>query len=566
MDNKEEMYYKNLEKMIRVMNNSLDDPDFGVRKMKDIIASFAESLRVSKIIVTVYENPKQEAMGRGTVIRVYDSGTNSILANTEKVNWGTTNIYVCKMYQPEYAEPWSEEEKERVDLIRTTLLVYAGRNKLKNVIEKLTFFDSDDYKNLNYYFKRMQQLYDSKMLGQYSAAHFNLKHFSLINQQIGRNAGTFVMRSFYDKLQSMMAEDGIVCRLGGDNFIALFKKQFTDKFSDFLSGTQIVYNVNADERILVSATGGVFEIPEDFIMHDTGNIMDKIITASNIARNSGSEGVVYWNTSMEASKERVAQIQQLFSIALEEEEFHVFYQPKVDVNGNRLAGAEALCRWFHDGGIIPPMEFIPVLEQGTDICRLDFYMLEHVCRDIRRWLASGMDVVRVSVNLSRKHMMDLDLLERIIDIVDKYNVPHEYIEIELTETTTDVEFRDLKRVVRGLQQVGICASVDDFGMGYSSLNLIKEIPWNVLKVDKSFLPLESENDDSIRAIMFKYVVAMAKAMGLECVAEGVETENQVEILRNNNCDLAQGFYYDRPMPVEDFETRLKDNTYGRYNK
>ena len=113
------------------------------------------------------------------------------------------------------------------------------------------------------------------------------------------------------------------------------------------------------------------------------------------------------------------------------------------------------------------MEFIPILEQNTDICQLDFYMLDHVCKDIRRWLDEGRKVVRVSVNLSRKHMMDVDLLEHIISIVDKYRVPHEYIEIELTETTTDVEFRDLKRVVSSLQQQGIYTSVDDFGMGYS---------------------------------------------------------------------------------------------------
>ena len=164
---------------------------------------------------------------------------------------------------------------------------------------------------------------------------------------------------------------------------------------------------------------------------------------------------------MRLKKERESRVQRLFEQALKDEEFLVYYQPKVDIQTRRLIGAEALCRWMHEGKIIPPLDFIPALERGMDICRLDFYMLRRVCRDIRRWLDEGREVVRVSVNLSRRHMMDPDLFEHIVSIVDECRVPHQYIEIELTETTTDVEFKDLKRVVKGLQSVGISASVDD---------------------------------------------------------------------------------------------------------
>ena len=135
-------------------------------------------------------------------------------------------------------------------------------------------------------------------------------------------------------------------------------------------------------------------------------------------------------------------------------------------------------------------------------------------------------------------------------------VPHEYIEIELTETTSDVEFRDLKRIVSGLQKAGICTSVDDFGIGQFSLNLIRDIPWNVLKLDRSLLPSDTDNPHSTRSVMFKYLVAMAKELGLECIAEGVETENQVNMLRSNSCSLAQGYYFDKPLPNTEFEKRL----------
>ena len=198
---------------------------------------------------------------------------------------------------------------------------------------------------------------------------------------------------------------------------------------------------------------------------------------------------------------------------------------------------------------------------GTDICDLDFYMLDHVCSDIRRWLDEGKDVVRVSVNFSRKHMVDVDFLDHIIRIVDKHNVPHEYIEVELTETTTDVMFSDLKRVVCGLQEQGIWTAVDDFGVGFSSLNLIRDIPWNVLKIDKSFVPKDVDDVDSVPNKMFKHVISLALDLGLECVIEGVETLEQLEVLRRNNCNIAQGYFFDRPLPIEDFEQRLIQGVY-----
>ena len=162
-------------------------------------------------------------------------------------------------------------------------------------------------------------------------------------------------------------------------------------------------------------------------------------------------------------------------------------------------------------------------------------------------------------------MMNVNLLQSLLKTIDRHNIPHSCIEIELTETTSDVEFSDLKRVVKGLQSMGIFTSVDDFGIGYSSLNLIRELPWNVLKVDRSFLPTENGNNNENQSIMFKYVVAMAREMGIECIVEGVETLYQLKVLRSNHCDLAQGFYFDKPLPIKDFEQRLTKRFYDISN-
>ena len=157
--------------------------------------------------------------------------------------------------------------------------------------------------------------------------------------------------------------------------------------------------------------------------------------------------------------------------------------------------------------------------------------------------------------------MNLEIPDVIEKILDKYQIPHEAIEIEFTETTTDVEFSDLKRVVSSLHEKGIYASVDDFGIGFSSLNLLRDIPWKTIKIDKSFVPEEGDAPDSEKCIMFKIVVLMAKSLGFDCIAEGVETEHQIKIMKKYGCDIAQGYYFDRPLPVADFEDRIAKGKY-----
>jgi EAL domain-containing protein (putative c-di-GMP-specific phosphodiesterase class I) len=263
---------------------------------------------------------------------------------------------------------------------------------------------------------------------------------------------------------------------------------------------------------------------------------------------------------MKVESDHIKQIQTAFPGAVKREEFIIHYQPKVDIETKKIVGAEALCRWQIDGKIIPPDDFIPILELNTFVSELDFYVLDHVCRDMVRWLNEGRQPVRVSVNFSRKHLIDIDLTDHILSIINKYNIPHDLIEIELTETTSDVMFSDLRRIVSGLQRENVKTAVDDFGVGYSSLNLIRDIPWDVLKIDKSFVP-QTEDDGNVSNVMFRHLISLAQDMGLECVVEGVETDEQLRILKKNNCQIAQGFVFDHPLPVEEFEDRLINKTY-----
>jgi EAL domain-containing protein (putative c-di-GMP-specific phosphodiesterase class I) len=249
-----------------------------------------------------------------------------------------------------------------------------------------------------------------------------------------------------------------------------------------------------------------------------------------------------------------------FPGALEQEEFVVYYQPKVNTDNCRMVGAEALVRWIRDGKMVPPGDFVPIVEQDGSVCRLDFYVLEHVCRDIRRWLDQGLEPVRVSVNFSRKHLSNPHLAGDIMAVIGRYHVPVEYIEIEVTETTDEEEQGMLSRFLVEMREQRITTAIDDFGTGYSSLNVLRSFPVDVLKIDKSFIDAgtSTENDE----IVLSHIIHMAQDLHMEVITEGVESWEQAKFLRAMDCNLVQGFLFDRPMPPADFERKLHEKQYA----
>ena len=519
-------------------------------------------LKIGKVEVLAYDNEASEHFNTPETQYYYDCGNSSdSVYISKRIVTVDENIGVYKVYIRNDVPEWTDEERSKIDTFFSVFSTFSGKFRLLKLTQHMTFFDSElNMHNLRHFMKCAKRLCKSGKIDNYTAVRFNLRRFAVVNQHIGRESGSIVMKKFIGYIADLLDDENeAVCRIGGDNFITIIKSYKLQNVLKILKGSGVTYDEKRNERIYITASVGVYIIQDNDSVILPTDIMDRVSLAYSIAKNSAKIDVAYFDDMLLARSKRNNDITVSFPKALEEREFLVYYQPKVAINGRNVAGAEALCRWMHNGQLVSPGEFIPVLEQGRDICKLDFYMLDAVCKDIRRWLDSGKDVVRISVNLSRRHLSDMDLLEHIIDIVDRNNVPHEYIEIELTETTTDVEFKDLKRTISGLQKAGISTAVDDFGVGYSSLNLIKEIPWNVLKLDRSLLPTENDENPLQKSVMFKYIVAMAQEMGLECISEGVETKEQLQLLADNNCNLAQGFYFDRPMPVEEFETRLEKN-------
>ncbi|MGN1136795.1 MAG: putative bifunctional diguanylate cyclase/phosphodiesterase [Oscillospiraceae bacterium] len=531
--------------------------DFFDPKISDALSDICRVLRIAKVSVLFYDTPRHEQLGEGKTMIFYSCGEadeNRVFTVREVTSGG--NVAVYNFMQQTVGADWDDEERSRLVVLEKALFTFNGRSRVMHMVDRLIFFDEDmGIPNLRFFMKNISMLIESRLIDKYGACYFNLKRFSVINQNIGRERGTVVMKKYISQLQEKLSDCEYVCRIGGDNFVVLFKKENLETVSAHLAGVGIVYDEDDNERVFVSAYAGYYMIPSD--CRKPSDIMDSLSIAVSTAKNILKTNCVFYDEKLKLNRNEVKMVESAFSDAIEKEEFRVYYQPKVNLKDYTLHGAEALCRWFRKGEMIPPYRFIPALEQSKSICVLDFYMLEHTCRDIRRWLDEGRPVVKVSVNLSRRHLGDMDLLDHIISCIDKYNVPHKYIEIELTETTTDVNFSDLKKIVVGLHEAGISTSIDDFGMGYSSLNLIKELPWDVLKIDKSFLPDENDSD-SQKYVMLKHIIALAQDIGLACIAEGVESAEQVRLLKENNCFFAQGFYFDKPMPVEDFEKRLNE--------
>lgn len=533
--------------------------DFFDPAISDALSDICRVLRISEISVLFYDTPAHERRGDGhSMVFITDGKADPQRCFTAREITGGGNVAIYKLLQKAEDADWTDEERSKLPVLEKALFSFNGRSRVLSMVDRLVYFDDEmGINNLKFFMKIVGSYIANDTIDQYGACYFNLKRFSVINQNIGRELGTVVMRKFVSLLSDKLSEGECVCRIGGDNFVVLFRKEHLDIIVDHLNGTGIVYEENSKERVFVSAYAGFYMISSE--VRSPSEIMDNLSIAVNTAKNVLRTGCVFYDENLKKGRNELKLVESAFSSAIEKEEFRVYYQPKVYLKDYSLHGAEVLCRWFKDGRMIPPDRFIPALEQSKSICVLDFYMLEHACRDIRRWLDEGRSVVKVSVNLSRRHLGDMDLLENIISRIDKYNVPHEYIEIELTETTTDVNFSDLKKIVCGLRDAGISTSIDDFGIGYSSLNLIKELPWNVLKIDKSFLPDESDTNTQ-KYVMLKHIIALAQDIGLECIVEGVESAEHVRLLKENNCFLAQGFYFDQPMPVERFEKRLDEYT------
>lgn len=278
-------------------------------------------------------------------------------------------------------------------------------------------------------------------------------------------------------------------------------------------------------------------------------------TARMTLEGNDDSGIAFFDQDLVEETKWMDKVTERQREAIEKEEFKVYYQPKYDPRTNELMGAEALIRWVSkDLGFVSPAKFIPIFENSGFITEIDHYMLSHVARDQREWLNKGRKCVPVSVNVSRAHFAETNLAEQIRDIVDKEGTPHDLIEIELTESAFFDDKKIMLATINKLKEYGFLVSMDDFGSGYSSLNSLKDMPLDILKLDAGFF--SGDKADGRAEIVVSEALQLARKLNMTTVAEGVEDQAQVDFLAAEGCSMIQGYYYARPMPKEEYELRI----------
>ncbi|MBR3628901.1 MAG: EAL domain-containing protein, partial [Oscillospiraceae bacterium] len=438
------------------------------------------------------------------------------------------------------------------------LFTLLGRVRMQKLLNDATLKDiMTGSLSMTGLMRHAGMLYAKQELSRFVGIFFNIKNFKYINQSAGGRKGDEILVTYSHTLLSYLQEEECICRPGGDNFFALVLKENADDYLALLQEVPVkVRNGSEEMTFLISTTAGVYDVrPGD----DIGKVMNCATIALNVAKHSDQVVEQLWyHPSMQEKIMREKQISQLFPHALRSQEFLVYYQPKVSLSTGKLCGCEALVRWRHDGRLVPPMEFVPVLEKEGTICSLDFYVFDRVCSDIRNWLDKGIELVRVSVNFSQHHLRSLDLAERIEAIMEYYRIDSSLIEIELTELSGVKNHDSMMAFLKKMHNKGICTSIDDFGTGYSSLSMLREFDMDIIKIDKSFLDRIAVNDENCRPdeIVIENIVRMAQSLDLGIISEGVERKEQAEFLRQIHCDMAQGFLFDKPLPHDVFEERL----------
>lgn len=281
---------------------------------------------------------------------------------------------------------------------------------------------------------------------------------------------------------------------------------------------------------------------------------DRANIARSTIKNFSESAYVFFDTNMLDNIREEKSIENIMEEALEKGEFVVYLQPKYDLDdsGGEVIGAEALVRWYHDGEIMQPGKFIPIFEKNGFVTKLDFYMFREVCKLQKSWQNMGYTPKVISVNMSRLHFPNPDFVDTLINYCREFDIDPKYFEIEVTESAAYENISILMSVFSKIKEAGFHVSIDDFGTGYSSLNMLKDLPVDVLKIDRSFLTENADEAENASKII-ACVVSLASSLDISTICEGIETKEQANLLSKLGCDMAQGFYFARPMPVKEFE-------------
>ncbi len=455
-----------------------------------------------------------------------------------------------------------KKQNGSVKIIATSMDI-TQENKNKQIIEKLAYYDPLTslpnrvlLKNRIYKILQVAKRTHKK----FAIMFLDLDHFKLINDTLGHDTGDRLLIYIANLLRSQLRESDTVSRIGGDEFVILIPefdnvddiRYIANKCLEALRGEHIVDN----HQFYITTSIGIAIYP------DNGTDLDTLMTNADIAmydaKNDGKNNYKFFSRSMTNFISKELEVEQDLRLAIKnKDQFEIYYQPKIDTYTNTISGVEALVRWNHPKkGLVFPDEFIDVAESTGLIIDIGNWIIEKCIADLLEFGRSVNRDFKVAINLSAKQFQDDKLIDFIASVIQKYNIDPKRLEFEITETLSMANIDVTLRVLSRLKSLGVSIVIDDFGTGYSSLAYLKKFPVDILKIDKAFV-IDMIDDEDDKMIV-KTVISMAHSLGFQTVAEGVETEKHVQILKELECDQLQGYYYSKAITKDQFIEYLKN--------
>lgn len=429
--------------------------------------------------------------------------------------------------------------------------------KCKSSIDELT-----GLLNQKAFLREISNILSLNEKDKYMIVYFDVQRFKVINDMFGMAEGDRLLKYIADVISKNLENNGKACRLSSDRFVffsgcpADERERLILKILDDISDFDLPFEITCN--------AGAYIIPDEDIL-SSGSLISRAIIAQNSVKGSYTKRYAFYTEILRKNLLSEQEISGIMRTALKKEQFVVYYQPQYNHSTGLLVGAEALVRWIHpEKGMISPAQFIPVFEKNGFITSLDLYVFEKVCRFIRKCMDNNISVVPVSTNLTRYDIFSPDFMEKLEATRKKYDIPSKYVRVEITESAAIGNGQFINDAVRKLHGYGYIVEMDDFGSGYSSLNILKDIDFDIIKLDMKFLQKEKDGGNRGGTILSS-VVRMVNWLGLPIIAEGVETTEQADFLGSIGCDYIQGYLYSKPLPEEQYLKILEKSFVGNTN-
>lgn len=430
----------------------------------------------------------------------------------------------------------------------------AGLIKLRENAAMVSQLEYDRITGLyskEFFYRKVEEQLLEDPEGEYCIVGSNIENFKLVNDIFGVRKGDQLLKEVADMAKEMVGREGFCGRFAADRFLCFIKKDKEER-DRANAGHFEKLNVSSLFKSIVMRWG-IYEITDRTIPVE--QMCDRALLAADSIKNQYHQYFAIYDDSLRINLLREQRITSVMEQALEEKQFVVYLQPQYSLKDNCMIGAEALVRWNHpEWGFMSPGEFIPLFEKNGFIPKLDQYVWEQVCRMLHKWKEQNLPLLPVSVNISRADVFQGDLAENILILTQKYEIDPEYLHLEITETAYEESPDQIVKTVSSLRKLGFIVEMDDFGSGYSSFNMLSQMSLDILKLDRKFV--QNELAKPVDRSFLGEMISMAHRADLSVVAEGVETREQVNRLRAAGCDYVQGFFFAKPMPVEEYEALL----------